>query len=82
MTNKTVTVKLPNDADARPVAILVQIASKFESRIFIVDNNKKINAKSIMGILSIDFENEVEISIDSNDEIEISRFLKEMKGYK
>ena len=39
MTNKTVTVKLPNDADARPVAILVQIASKFESRIFIVDNN-------------------------------------------
>ena len=44
--------------------------------------NYVINAKSIMGILSIDFENEVEISIDSNDEIEISRFLKEMKGYK
>ena len=69
MTNKTVTVKLPNDADARPVAILVQIASKFESRIFIVDNNKKINAKSIMGMMSLTFGNGTELTIeaDGND---------------
>ena len=70
MTNKTVTVKLPNDADARPVAILVQIASKFESRIFIVDNNKKINAKSIMGMMTLNVESGEEISVSADGEDE------------
>ena len=60
----------------------IQVVSSFTSDIYMKKGNYVINAKSIMGILSIDFENEVEISIDSNDEIEISRFLKEMKGYK
>ena len=49
MINKTVTVNLPADAEARPVAVLVQLASKYESKVCIVANNKKINAKSIMG---------------------------------
>ena len=81
MTNKTVTVKLPNDADARPVAILVQIASKFESRIFIVDNNKKINAKSIMGMMSLGLDEGENLTVvaDGVDEEEainhIERYL-------
>lgn len=65
MTNKTVTVKLPSNADARPVAVLVQIASKYDSRIFIVDNNKKINAKSIMGMMSLGFANGDILSVEA-----------------
>ena len=80
MTNKIVTVKLPNDADARPVAILVQIASKFESRIFIVYNNKKIKAKSIMGMMSLDFVNGDTLSVEAEGADETDA-VNEMAAY-
>ena len=47
MISKTVVVNLPADAEARPVAVLVQIASKYESKITINSQNRRINAKSI-----------------------------------
>lgn len=55
MISKNVKVNLPADAEARPVAVTVQIASKYESKIFIVSGDKKINAKSIMGMMSLGF---------------------------
>ena len=57
MISKKVNVNLPVDAEARPVAVLVQLASKYESKIYIVAKNKKINAKSIMGMMSLGFVN-------------------------
>ncbi|MBQ8317111.1 MAG: HPr family phosphocarrier protein [Lachnospiraceae bacterium] len=55
MISKDVTVNLPADSEARPVAVLVQLASKYESKIHILVQNKRINAKSIMGMMSLDF---------------------------
>ena len=55
MISKDVTVNLPADSEARPVAVLVQLASKYESKVYIVAKDKKINAKSIMGMMSLDF---------------------------
>lgn len=55
MISKDVTVNLPADSEARPVAVLVQLASKYESKIHILVMNKRINAKSIMGMMSLDF---------------------------
>lgn len=69
MASRNVVVNLAKDAEARPVAMVVQIASQFESRVFIVDKNKKINAKSIMGMMSLTFGNGTELTIeaDGND---------------
>ncbi len=69
MASRNVVVNLAKDAEARPVAMVVQIASQFESRVFIVDKNKKINAKSIMGMMSLNFGNGTELTIeaDGND---------------
>lgn len=53
MISKNVTVNLPADAEARPVAVLVQIASQFDSKVYIGLEDKKINAKSIMGMMSL-----------------------------
>ena len=39
--------------EARPAALFVQIANKFKSNIYVVINNKTINAKSIMGMISL-----------------------------
>ena len=70
MINKTFTVKFPKDAEARPVAVIVQIASQYESNIHLIAQGKRINAKSIMGMMSLGlFDNEeMEIEADGNDE--------------
>ncbi|MBO5424179.1 MAG: HPr family phosphocarrier protein [Lachnospiraceae bacterium] len=65
MISKNVKVNLPADAEARPVAVTVQIASKYESRIFIVSGDKKINAKSIMGMMSLGFGQGDELVIEA-----------------
>ena len=53
-------------------AVLVQVASQYESRVHLVTGDKKINAKSIMGMMSMNFANGSEITIvaDGSDEKE------------
>ena len=38
---------------ARPAALFVQAANKFDSRITVEKDNDKVNGKSIMGILTL-----------------------------
>ena len=53
MTKKNIQVKLESGLEARPVALLVQEASKYESTIYIECEGKRVNAKSIMGMMSL-----------------------------
>lgn len=53
MIEKSIEIKMAGDFDARPVAVLVQIASRHESSIYIMAESKKVNAKSIMGMMSL-----------------------------
>ncbi len=55
MTKKAVTIQTQLDMESRPVAHLVQEASQYDSQIYIETDDKKINAKSIMGMMSLDF---------------------------
>ena len=50
---KSVPVRLKGGLEARPVAMLVQVASQHESTIHIEADGKKVNAKSIMGMMSL-----------------------------
>jgi phosphocarrier protein len=56
---------------ARPASLLVQTASKFISDIFIVKNNQKVNAKSILGImmLAAEYGSELEVITNGVDEV-------------
>ena len=65
MTTKKIVVKLPSYAEARPVAEIVQTASQYESRIFLISGDKKINAKSIMGMMSLSLCNDEEIEVEA-----------------
>ncbi|HHT98066.1 MAG TPA: HPr family phosphocarrier protein [Clostridiales bacterium] len=53
MISKNIVVNIPTGLEARPIALLVQVASRFDSDIYIVIDDKKINAKSIMGMMSL-----------------------------
>ena len=53
MLTKQVTINIENGLEARPVAQLVQVASQYESKIYLECEDKKVNAKSIMGMMSL-----------------------------
>lgn len=70
MVTKKITIKIPNGLEARPAALLVQVASQYESSIYIECEEKKINAKSIMGMMSLGLAagEEVIVSANGSDE--------------
>lgn len=70
MITKKMTIKIPSGLEARPVALLVQVASQFESNIHIQCENKQVNAKSIMGMMSLGLAagEEVEVTAEGADE--------------
>ena len=70
MTKRTVTIELASGLEARPIAMLVQLASSYESTIYVQSDNKKINAKSIMGMmtLGLDMGDSIEVSTNGTDE--------------
>ncbi|WML46971.1 HPr family phosphocarrier protein [Neobacillus sp. PS3-34] len=53
MVEKQVEVKLKTGLQARPAALFVQEANRFSSDIFLEKEGKKVNAKSIMGLMSL-----------------------------
>jgi catabolite repression HPr-like protein len=53
MITKQIVINIPNGLEARPVALLVQVASQYECSIYVVSEEKRINAKSIMGMMSM-----------------------------
>ena len=70
MSKKPITVQLANGLEARPVALLVQVASQYESKIYVETENKKVNAKSIMGMMTLGLNagESVVVSADGTDE--------------
>ncbi|MGN1196696.1 MAG: HPr family phosphocarrier protein [Acetatifactor sp.] len=70
MKNKNVVIQLKSGLDARPVALLVQEASKYDSIIYIESGEKRVNAKSIMGMMSLGLGNgeTLNVSADGSDE--------------
>lgn len=50
---KDIKVTILTGHESRPEAVLVQIASRYSSSVYIMHENKIINAKSIMGMLNL-----------------------------
>lgn len=79
MKKKTIKVSIDKATDARPVAMLVQVASQFDSSIHIESGDKYVNAKSIMGMMTLALENGMELSVvaDGSDEAKAIDSLEE-----
>ena len=82
MVDKQVTVQLKTGLQARPAALFVQTANSFSSEVFLEYEGRKINAKSIMGIMSLAIGSGKSVTIyaEGSDEEraveELSRFLE------
>ena len=70
MINKEITIRLENGLEARPVALLVQVASQYDSSVYLETGDKRANAKSIMGMMSLglDLGEKVNVVVDGVDE--------------
>lgn len=70
MKKSSIHVDLGSELKARHIALLVQEASKYESSIYMQTGARKVNAKSIMGMmtLGLDIGEELEVTADGEDE--------------
>ena len=72
MIKKPVTIQIKSGLEARPIALLVQVASQYDSEIYVESEERHVNAKSIMGMmtLSLNYGDSIEVSANGADENE------------
>ncbi len=64
--NRKITVKNKQGLHARPAALFVQLANKFESAITVKKGKEKVNGKSIMGILMLAAEHGSQVIVEAD----------------
>ena len=80
MVSKKITISNKTGLHLRPAGILSKIAGGCKSSVTLIKGDKKVNAKSIMGMMTLKFGDgkEVYISADGNDE---EHAVNEMEKY-
>ncbi len=70
MAEKTVMVQNRAGIHARPAALIAQTANKFVSEVFMTKDGMEINAKSIMGVITMAaaYNSAIEIRTEGSDE--------------
>lgn len=66
MIKKPITIQIPSGLQARPVALLVQVASQYDSQIHVEVGEKRVNAKSIMGMMTLGLETGEQITVETS----------------
>lgn len=79
MIEKSIKIELNGGLEARPVSMLVQVASQHESSVYIQSEGKKVNAKSIMGMMSLALNSGESVTVvaDGKDEQEAMQSIEE-----
>jgi phosphocarrier protein len=72
MKQETVTIKNRAGIHARPAALIVKTANVYDSEIYLELDDVRINAKSIMGIITLgaNYKSIIQIIADGDDEEE------------
>jgi phosphocarrier protein len=73
MKQETVTIKNRAGIHARPAALIVKTANEYDSEIFLEHDNMRINAKSIMGIITLgaNYKSIIQVIAEGEDEEEV-----------
>lgn len=80
MVQEKVEVRLKTGLQARPAALFVQEANRFASDVFLEKNGKKVNAKSIMGLMSLAVSTGTEVTLIAEGEDE-KEALEKLSAY-
>ncbi len=80
MIKKRVKINLNTGLEARPVAQLVQLANEYKCEIHMEVDEKRVNAKSIMGMMTLGLDAGEELTILANGEDE-EKAMRSMEGF-
>jgi phosphocarrier protein len=80
MVSKKLIIINPAGLHLRPISVLCNRSIEFKSKITIKANNKSVNAKSVLGVLSacVKCGDEIELVCDGPDEVEALAMLTNM----
>ena len=70
MITKTMMVQIPTGLEVKPVAVLVQVANQYQSSIYVESGNRRVNAKSIMGLMTLGLHEGESVTVEANGEDE------------
>ena len=76
---RSIVIKNKQGLHARPAALFVQIANKFNCDISITKGKQKVNGKSIMGIMMLEAGSGSKILISANGD-DAEQAVKELEG--
>ncbi len=70
MITKSMEIKIPTGLDPSTIALFIQTASQYESRVYVEVEDKRVNAKSIMGMMTLGLPvgEKITVSAAGNDE--------------
>lgn len=83
MLQETMKIRIKNGADARILAELVQVANYYSCSVYLEKDGKRINARSLMGMMSLGLPEGEEITVITDGEREadamesVRQFLKD-----
>ncbi len=80
MVSRTLTVKNRAGIHARPAAMIVKVANKFGSELFMEKDTIKINGKSIMGVITLGagYKSEIKITCEGEDEVAMADAIEKL----
>lgn len=82
MLKKVITIEGQEETNVKPVAMLVQVASQYESKIYLEYESKRVNAKSIMGMMTLALSKgkDIVVEADGRDETEAVTEIEKYLG--
>lgn len=80
MIEKLLTVKNRAGIHARPAAIIAQAANKFESEITLIHDDITVNAKSIMGVITMaaGYNTILKLQVEGSDEKDAAQTIEDL----
>lgn len=83
MVSKEITVGLKNTIEVRPLAMVVQLAGKYDSRIYLKKEDRTINAKSFMGVITLELDHDDVVTVEAegpDEEEAVSEIVHFLQG--
>lgn len=78
MITKMMDIKIPSGLDPSTIALFIQIASQYDSSVYVEVKDKKVNAKSIMGMMTLGIPEggQVNVIADGSDEAQVIEHIQ------
>lgn len=81
MVTRDVNIDFNGESSAKPIALIVQEASKYDSECYLETDNKRVNMKSIMGMMSLVLKSGMKVTLvvdGPDEEVAVDNIAKKM----